>query len=85
MCQTRNILALSFGVMVVLVLASCNPDDTTTISTLSEKKLLFSKITFVPDNPADPVSRLQSPVSKLPSPVSGLTSKYNSTPLTSAL
>jgi hypothetical protein len=44
MCQTRNMLALSFGVMVVLLLASCNPDDIT-ISTLSEKKLLFSKIT----------------------------------------
>jgi hypothetical protein len=84
MCQARSMLTLSFGVMVVLVLASCNPDDTT-ISTLSEKKLLFSKITFVPDNPADPVSRLPSPVSNLPSPVSSLTSKYNSTPLTSAL
>ena len=53
MCLLRNMLALSFGLMVVLLLASCNPDDTT-IPTPAEKKLLFSKITFVPDNPADP-------------------------------
>jgi hypothetical protein len=39
--------------LALIMLASCNPDDTT-IPTPSEKKLLFSKITFVPDNPADP-------------------------------
>jgi hypothetical protein len=40
-------------ILPVLMLASCNPDDTT-IPTATEKKLLFSKITFVPDNAADP-------------------------------
>lgn len=40
-------------ILSVLMLASCNPDDTT-IPTTTEKKLLFSKITFVPDNPLDP-------------------------------
>jgi hypothetical protein len=39
--------------MLVLLLGSCNPDDTT-IPPTTEKKLLFSKITFVPDNPVDP-------------------------------
>lgn len=40
-------------ILSVAVLFSCIPDDTT-IPTAAEKKLLFSKITFVPDNPADP-------------------------------
>jgi len=43
--------------MVALLLASCNPDDTT-IPTATEKKLLFSKITFGPNDPADPSSIL---------------------------
>jgi hypothetical protein len=57
MCLPRNMLALSFGLMVVLILASCNPDDTT-IPTPAEKKLLFSRITFAPNDPADPSSLL---------------------------